>query len=37
MTERVFERANRRDGAEGSLVHQAQTSDDVLHLGTVPQ
>ena len=37
LTERVFERANRRDGAEGSLVHQAQSSDDVLHLGTVPR
>jgi hypothetical protein len=38
MSERVFERANQRDGAEGSLVHQALTSvhqaltsDVVLH------
>jgi hypothetical protein len=31
MSERVFERANQRDGAEGSLVHQALMSDVVHH------
>ena len=30
MSERVFERANQHYGAEGSLVHQAPTSDVVL-------
>jgi hypothetical protein len=29
VSERVFERANQRHGAEGSLVHQAPTPDDV--------
>jgi hypothetical protein len=37
MSERVFERANQRYGAEGSLVHQEQALDDVLHLGMVHQ
>ena len=35
--ERVFERANQRYGAEGSLVHQARTLDDLLHGGMVHQ
>ena len=30
MSERVFERANQRYGAEGSLVHQVRTLDDLL-------
>ncbi len=37
MSERVFERANQRYGAEGSLVHQARTLDDLLHGGLVHQ
>jgi hypothetical protein len=37
MSERVFERANRRYGAEGSLVHQAWTVDDLLNIGMVHQ
>ena len=37
MSERVFERANQRYGAEGSLVHQALTEDDVLHRAMVHQ
>jgi hypothetical protein len=37
MSERVFERANQRHGAEGSPVHQARTVDDVLHGGMVQQ
>jgi hypothetical protein len=37
MRERVFERTNQRYGAEGSLVHQAPTTDDVLHIGLVHQ
>jgi hypothetical protein len=31
MSERVFERANQRDGAESSLVHQVPMVDDLLH------
>ncbi len=31
MSERVFERANQRYGAEGSLVHQARSVDDLVH------
>ena len=37
MSERVFERANQRYGAEGSLVHQAQTVDDLFHGGMAHQ
>ena len=37
MRERVFERANQRYGAEGSLVHQVRTLDDLLHGGMVHQ
>ena len=37
MSERVFERANQRYGAEGSLVHQVRTSDDLIHGGMVHQ
>ena len=37
MSERVFERANQRDGAEGSLVHQARIVNDLLHNGMVHQ
>jgi hypothetical protein len=37
MSERVFERANQRDGAEGSLVRQAQAVDDLSHGGMVHQ
>jgi hypothetical protein len=37
MSERVFERANQRCGAEGSLVHQAQTVNDVLQVRMVHQ
>ena len=37
MSERVFERANRHYGAEGSLVHQAQNSDGVLLTAMVHQ
>ena len=33
MSEGVFERANLRDGAEGSLAHQAPGR--VLHVGSV--
>jgi hypothetical protein len=37
MSERVFERASQRYGAEGSLVHQVRTLDDLLHGGMVHQ
>ena len=37
MSERVFERANQRYGAEGSLVHQARTVDDLLNARMVHQ
>ena len=37
MSERVFERANQRYGAEGSLVHQAHTADRVVHRVVVHQ
>ncbi len=37
MSERVFERANQRYGAEGSLVHQARTADGVLRRVMVHQ
>jgi hypothetical protein len=37
MSERVFERANHRYGAEGSLVHQARTVDDLIHGEMVQQ
>ena len=37
MSERVFERANQRYGAEGSLVHQIRTFDGLLHGGMVHQ
>jgi hypothetical protein len=35
MSERVFDRANQRYGAEGSLVHQILTLDGLLHGGIV--
>ncbi len=37
MSERVFERANQRYGAEGSLVHPVRTLDDLLPGGMVHQ
>ena len=37
MSERVFERANQRYGAEGSLVHHSRTSTAVLHRAMVHQ
>ena len=37
MSERVFERVNRHDGAEGSLVHRARAWDDPLDRGMVHQ
>ncbi len=37
MSERVFERANQRYGAEGSLVHQVRTVNDLLPTGMVHQ
>ncbi len=37
MSERVFERANQRYGAEGSLVHQAHAANDFFHNGMVHQ
>ena len=37
MSERVFERANQRYGAEGSLVHQARNVNDVPHTAMVHQ
>ncbi len=37
MSERVFERANQRDGAEGSLVHQAHKVSHLLHTAMVHQ
>ena len=37
MSERVFERANQHYGAEGSLVHQARTVDDLVQAGMVHQ
>ncbi len=37
MSERVFERANQHYGAEGSLVHQVRTVDDLVHVGMVHQ
>jgi hypothetical protein len=37
MSERVFERANQRYGAEGSLVHQAPTVNDLFHAAMVHQ
>ena len=37
MSERVFERVNRYYGAEGSLVHQSRTVDDLFHSGMVHQ
>jgi hypothetical protein len=37
MSERVFERANQRYGAEGSLVHQSQTVDHLVRRGMVHQ
>jgi hypothetical protein len=37
MSERVFERADQRYGAEGSLVHQVRTLDDLLTGGMVHQ
>jgi hypothetical protein len=37
MSERVFERADQRDGAEGSLVHQARTPEHLLHAEVVHQ
>jgi hypothetical protein len=37
MSERVFERANQRYGAEGSVVHQVPTVDDLVHGGMVHQ
>ncbi len=37
MSERVFERANQRYGAEGSLVRQVRTVNDLPHGGMVHQ
>ncbi len=37
MSERVFERANQRYGAEGSLVHQIRKLNDLIHGGMVHQ
>ena len=37
MSERVFERANQRYGAEGSLAHQARTGDHPLNARMVRQ
>jgi hypothetical protein len=37
MSERVFERANQRYGAEGSLVHHARTVDHFAHSEMVHQ
>ena len=37
MSERVFERANERHGAAGSLAHHAQTLKDPLHTEMVHQ
>ena len=37
VSERVLERANQRYGAEGSLVHQESTVDDLLDVGMVHQ
>jgi hypothetical protein len=37
MSERVFERANQRYGAAGSLVHHSHLLDDVLPSGMVHQ
>jgi hypothetical protein len=37
MSERVFERANQRYGAEGSLVHLGREADDLHHAGMVHQ
>jgi hypothetical protein len=37
MIERVFARANQRYGAEGSLVHQVRTLDDLLDGQVVQQ
>ncbi len=37
MSERVFEQANERYGAEGSLVHQARTVDLLNRRGMVHQ
>jgi hypothetical protein len=37
MSERVFERANQRYGAGGSLVHQVRTLGDLLYGGMVHQ
>jgi hypothetical protein len=37
MNERVFERANQRYGAEGSLVHQVRPLDGLLRGGMVHQ
>ncbi len=37
MSDRVVERANLCDGAEGSLVHEARTLDHLLLLGMVRQ
>ncbi len=37
MSERVFERANQRYGAGGSLVHQARTVDHLLFPAVVHQ
>jgi hypothetical protein len=35
MSERVFERANRQDGAEGSLARHTRPADGVADLGMV--
>jgi len=37
MSERVFERANQRYGAEGSLVHRSRALDEILDSGMVHQ
>ncbi len=37
MSEQVFERANQRYGAEGSLVHRAPTLNDDFYRRTVHQ
>jgi hypothetical protein len=37
MSERVFERANQRYSAEGSLVHHSRAVSALLHSGMVHQ
>jgi len=37
MSERVFERANQRYGAEGSLVHRSRRPNETADSGAVHQ